>query len=86
MLSPSEINDKIFRGNRPPERLLEMRAHCGSCAHCGGTIKMERFSTRPYALRPDRCRCWKCGQSYFMEIENIDEWELEQWKQKDAKA
>jgi len=33
-------------------------------------------------LEPDQCWCLSCGQRYFMEIENIMKWQLDQWDQK----
>lgn len=74
---------KMTRVNEPAELLEEMVAHVGECKHCGGIVKMMR-KLETYALDPNACFCLYCGQPYFMEIENLYAWEMEQWKQKDT--
>lgn len=42
-------------------------------------------------LQPDNCQCLQCGQKYFVDIredgiEDIHEWELNQWRQKAEKG
>jgi hypothetical protein len=60
-----------------------MHGHKGECGHCGNIVKMLR-DKKDYHLIPSQCFCIGCGQSYHMIIENIDEWEIEQWAQKSA--
>lgn len=70
-----------LRINEPSEK-IEMFAHSGECKYCNGIVKMMRdFET--FKLQPDNCQCLLCGQRYFVEIiGSIEEWELNQWKQK----
>lgn len=70
----------IFRGRKAQEKLDKMTAHEGECHHCHGPVKMFRGDDG--ALLPNRCMCLQCGQHYFMEIEDIHAWEVEQWEQK----
>jgi hypothetical protein len=70
-----------IRVSHPVEKLESMTAHSGDCSHCQGIVKMER-DRQTFKLRPDRCRCFLCGQGYYMEIADIDAWERLQWKQK----
>lgn len=58
-----------------------MHAHAAVCLKCdGGVVKMARNSNGD--LNPDHVWCLKCGQAYFMKIENLKDWEAEQWEQK----
>lgn len=62
-------------------RLDKMVAHVGKCEVCGRElVKMPRDTNGK--LLPQNCWCLACGQRYFMEIPNLEEWEHEQWKQK----
>jgi len=67
-----------------PQKLNEMFAHEGKCTICGGPVKMYRDSNT-YKLKPSECQCLHCGQYYYMEIENIDAWEKQQWQQKTSR-
>ena len=70
--------------NREPSELLDaMHAHKGACTHCKGPVKMV-LHPATYEPMPSNCICLFCGQRYYMEIADIDAWELEQWRQKDA--
>jgi Zn finger protein HypA/HybF involved in hydrogenase expression len=72
------------RIDKPPEQ-IEFRAHQGECKYCGGIVKMYRDQTT-MRLQPDNCRCPRCGQSYFVVIEDtIEAFELQQWRQKGQK-
>ena len=66
---------------KQPSEKIEMIAHKGECHYCGGIVKMPRNS-ETQALEPDKCWCLRCGQHYYVETDNIQEWELNQWRQK----
>lgn len=76
------IPDKMdLRVNEPAEE-IEMVAHSGVCTYCEGVVKMMR-DLKTAKLQPDKCYCLFCGQRYFVTIKgSIDEWELNQWRQK----
>jgi len=61
--------------------LREMHGHTGVCELCEGPVKMKR-NHLTLQLEPEHCWCLQCGQIYQMHIDNIVEWEAEQWKQK----
>lgn len=63
------------------EELKEMKAHTGQCTDCEGPVKMLRDPVNMHLL-PDQCFCLQCGKTYFMTIEDIHAWEMEQWEQK----
>lgn len=61
---------------------IEMVAHSADCRYCNGIVKMMR-DNRTFKLQSDNCSCLMCGQRYYVEIfDTIEEWELNQWKQK----
>lgn len=72
------------RRNEPPEKLEEMFAHEGICRYCNGPVKMWR-DQKTLVLLPELCFCIVCSQKYFMEIDDLEAWEAEQWRQKDSK-
>lgn len=70
-----------LRIKEPPEE-IEMIAHSADCRYCNGVVKMMR-DDKTFELRPDNCRCLKCGQGYYVKILGaVEEWELKQWRQK----
>jgi transcription elongation factor Elf1 len=69
---------------KQPMKLDSMYAHEGKCVLCGEIVKMLRHSIT-HRLKPDACYCLHCGQAYYMEIPDIDAWEVEQWNQKAEK-
>lgn len=72
------------RVEEPPEK-IEMTAHSGECRYCGSIVKMSRDIVTA-ELQPDKCWCLLCGQRYFVEIRgSIEEWEAEQWRQKELR-
>lgn len=82
LLSYDPAKPPPLRISEPPEFLAEMKAHKGVCKYCEFEfVKMPR-DPRTGDLLPDKCWCIVCGQRYFMKIENIQVWELLQWKQK----
>lgn len=83
--STQEIKMTDLRVNEEPELLKEMLAHSGECKYCGtnGLVKMVRDKDT-FRLKPDQCYCVVCGQRYYMEIADLDAWELKQWQQKTA--
>ena len=67
----------------PILKLESMHAHSGECVVCqNGIVKMMR-DAGTFRLRPDWVSCLNCGQRYFMEIHDLDAWELQQWQQKE---
>lgn len=61
-----------------------MVAHVGHCEACGqDMVKMGR--TARGELVPNWCWCLACGETYFMEIPDLKEWERQQWMQKEEK-
>lgn len=75
---------KILRIGEPSEN-IEMVAHSAECRYCNGIVKMMRDNIT-FQLQPDNCSCLKCGQRYYVKIEgSIEEWELNQWRQKEEK-
>lgn len=67
-------------------RLKEMHAHTGVCEICHQEmVKMSRNS-QTLQLEPQHCWCIACGQLYYMEIDDINKWELGQWQEKRAEA
>lgn len=73
--------DIDLRIEQSPEK-IEMVAHSGVCKYCDGVVKMMR-DPKTFKLQPDNCSCLCCGQRYFVEIKgSIEEWEIEQWRQK----
>ena len=76
-----KISNLEIRIKEPPEK-IEMFAHSGECRHCKGLVKMMR-DPKSFKLQPNNCQCLCCGQPYYVEIQGtIEEWELNQWKQK----
>lgn len=80
----SRFPDVELRGHYPSELLTEMEAWKGACKYCDGVVKMLRDS-KSHKLTPDSCVCFRCLQSYHMEIENIEAFEAKQWAQKSEK-
>jgi hypothetical protein len=77
--------DIDLRINEPPEK-IEMFAHSADCRYCNGIVKMIRDS-KSFKLQPGNCSCLCCGQRYYVEIKgSIEEWEIEQWRQKSVIA
>lgn len=72
-----------IRDGKDPERLESMYAHKGKCLHCGNIVKIyvNEKTNRPDPLM---CCCIRCGQRYYMEIEDMDKWLCEQWQQKES--
>ena len=67
-----------------PLEEIEMVAHSAECRYCKGIVKMMR-DLKTAKLQPDKCMCLLCGQRYYVKIEgSIEEWELNQWRQKSA--
>lgn len=79
------ILDPPSRSLMHAEQLKKMYAHDGECVHCGFVVKMGRNQESPYELLPSKCWCLRCGQRYFMVIDNIRKWEVDQWVQKQKK-
>ncbi len=70
-----------IRIGKTPEK-IEMMAHSADCRYCNGVVKMMR-DPETFKLQPNNCQCLMCGQRYYVEITStIEEWELEQWRQK----
>jgi hypothetical protein len=76
----SLVPDVTLRSHYPSELLSEMWAWKGVCKYCDGVVKMLR-ETKSCKLAPDSCVCFRCLQSYHMEIEDIETFEKEQWEQ-----
>jgi hypothetical protein len=70
-----------MRKDSPKEFLHQMIAHSGKCIYCEGVVKMTRHRIT-CELDPKKCFCLQCGQKYWMDILDIEEWEREQWRQK----
>lgn len=68
-------------GPTPPRKLEKMYAHTGECEDCKGPVKMMRDKASGDLLF-HACWCLCCGQTYFMQIEDKEAWEKEQWRQK----
>ena len=62
--------------------VIKMKAHKGICTFCGEVVKMQRDQEPPYPLKPDQCFCLNCGAQHKVITGNIQEWEQEQWNQK----
>ena len=63
------------RMGEPAERLTKehfVREHLGSCKYCGEAVKMMRTSDT-LQLIPDGCNCLLCGQHYFVEFEDLQD-------------
>lgn len=70
-----------LRIGKLPEK-IDMYAHSGVCRYCEGIVKMMRDPST-FKLQPNNCQCLFCGQPYYVEIPgSIEDWELNQWKQK----
>jgi len=68
------------RFSEPIELLESMYAHKGKCHYCEQeAVKMPVIESK---LDPKNCWCLFCGQRYYMEIEDLNKWAIEQWKQK----
>lgn len=78
------MSDKYQDFIQPRTLLKEMHAHRGVCTKqgCKGIVKMAR-NMRTFELDPNDCFCYKCGSKYYMLIDDIEKWELEQWEQKE---
>lgn len=77
--------DIDFRGHDAHVLLKEMHGHSGVCLFCPdgqGTVKMRRENEEPFRLIPNACWCLLCGQSYFMEISDLEAFDRDQWIEK----
>jgi hypothetical protein len=72
-----------IRKEKKMKKLEKMTAHKGVCDDCHGPVKMPRDEVT-LELLPRKCFCLRCGQRYFMEIEDLEAWEVEQWQQKSS--
>lgn len=65
---------------------IEFFGHSGTCVKCeDGIVKMKRRRDT-FELDPNDCQCLGCGQSYFVEVKDIEEFEDRQWEQKHWRA
>lgn len=60
---------------------IEFFAHSATCKYCEGIVKMNR-NIKTYELEPNNCYCFGCGQRYYCEVDNLTEFESQQWQQK----
>jgi hypothetical protein len=73
-----------MRLEQPPEELLGFRGLAGTCGHCFGLVKMLRSALEPYLLIPGACTCIRCGQAFFVKVDNLAAFDTEQRAQKEA--
>ena len=79
------IVDDAMRINEKPVKLDAMFAHQADCHFCDtGIVKMSR-NRETLELEPHNCWCLLCGQRYYMDIEDLKEFDDRQGHQKTLK-